>query len=763
MDHVVGVEAPEDDSQFRPIMSKAEVRRIKNRAAAASSRRRRREEFHALEEWKTAGLRYGLQCASPDGLALLMSEIDLLRAKLRATTVQEGEPNADEFSRLPPSLVDTRPYWDGTIDPSLLGGANSELNYPAVNTSAYLVPTRGNRRRVPRGMVRTTSNSCSAQSSVIPFIPAPHDAGDVIAPAVSENHPTILDSDVLIPNSPHSLDQASLLTRTHTMSAVSAPSLSTPNIASPSASMHLVSHPTASSPTLDTPLFDSPPPSESRGKKRKIGSVYSQTDDVISTTEAIDDTTNTRIVSRRAIMAIPSAEPLSPVASKAAQSDSVLSPTADKLHAISSSPSAHPYGMMIAPLEYVGPHHQTAHKWTDTEILAYMVDNAFTVPSRNADHKQTAWVVKTVVPCGYRIPLLWLGKVQWDCLKLLLTTARRHWDNLKWDVFHIARVSGEFLAEARRQVNMKGVYRDIAFDRAMALCMGLYREFRNGEYEDDILQRSWLQKVVGGIRSFAITEAELKDGITAEQFTRGLVFDREKGTFDWTERDGALGAVAPTPAPAPSHAPTETASIHATRRPELEEAAPPSEQMDGMRHAQEDGETASAQGPVPAVVVQPETVPIAPDQQPTPTALAPAVHIDSAAEAFSTIDVPPTSAVDAEVAPSADSDDVTLVAPLTVDVDSAAESSSTTDAPPTSAVDAEATPPIDTDDIAVATVLASAVVPITVNVASTAEPSSATDAPPTSAVDAAAATNSNDFAVEVSSIFDSHASGENRA
>jgi hypothetical protein len=50
MDHVVGVEAPEDDSQFRPIMSKAEVRRIKNRAAAASSRRRRREEFHALEE-----------------------------------------------------------------------------------------------------------------------------------------------------------------------------------------------------------------------------------------------------------------------------------------------------------------------------------------------------------------------------------------------------------------------------------------------------------------------------------------------------------------------------------------------------------------------------------------------------------------------------------------------------------------------------------------------------------------------------------------
>ncbi|KAJ6578941.1 hypothetical protein B0H10DRAFT_2198867 [Mycena sp. CBHHK59/15] len=282
--------------------------------------------------------------------------------------------------------------------------------------------------------------------------------------------------------------------------------------------------------------------------------------------------------------------------------------------------------------------------------------------------------------------------------------------------------------------------------------------------------------------------------------------------------------------------PTETASIHATRRPELEELPLPQvadahfrrpspltiqmhdnslpsqptlsisllqEQLVGMRHAQEEEEASSAQGPVPAVVVQPETVPITPDQQPAPTVLASAVlpisvYVDSAVEAFLTIDVPPTSAADAEAAPHADdddvavvapftvdvdsaaesssatdarptnvvdaeaapptdSDDIAVVAPFTVDVDSAAESSSATDAPPTSAVDAEATPPIDTDDIAVATV-----VPVAVNVDSTAEPSSATDAPPTSAVDAAAATNSKDIAVEVASTFDSHASGENR-
>lgn len=147
----------------------------------------------------------------------------------------------------------------------------------------------------------------------------------------------------------------------------------------------------------------------------------------------------------------------------------------------------------------------------------------------------------------------------------------------------------------------------------------------------------WLQKVVNGIQSFAITEAELNDGITAEQFMQGLVFDRENGRFDWIERDvpeptpvvvHAPAGVPSAPAPVPQPAPTvETAPVQATRRlvqveegpaMELEESrrqsplsqlpgvhlhdssllAPPTpatsrqqEVVDGMRHAQgeEDG------------------------------------------------------------------------------------------------------------------------------------------------------------------------------
>jgi hypothetical protein len=54
----------------------------------------------------------------------------------------------------------------------------------------------------------------------------------------------------------------------------------------------------------------------------------------------------------------------------------------------------------------------------------------------------------------------------------------------------------------------------------------------------------WLQKAVKGIQGFAVTEQDLNDGITAEQFMRGLNLDREKGTFEWIDLDAPTPAVA---------------------------------------------------------------------------------------------------------------------------------------------------------------------------------------------------------------------------
>ncbi|KAJ7728912.1 hypothetical protein B0H16DRAFT_233408 [Mycena metata] len=260
-----------------------------------------------------------------------------------------------------------------------------------------------------------------------------------------------------------------------------------------------------------------------------------------------------------------------PVPRQVAKSESpVVPPHHYKLYAISSSPSTHPYEPTTAytpippfsgwrhpdELAYIGSGHPDAGTWTDVRVVTYMVDNAFSIPSRNA--ASASWVkikvqadggdvVTTTLPRGYRIPLLWLGKVQWDCLKLLLTTAREQWPALRFDVLHIARLAAEFMAKARKEVKMKRQYRNVMIDRALSrffdgwmgsrdeFVWDFYCEFMNEEYKDDMLRRNWQRKAVIGIQGFAVTDHELNEGITAEQFMEGLNLDRERGTYEWID------------------------------------------------------------------------------------------------------------------------------------------------------------------------------------------------------------------------------------
>ncbi|KAJ7263188.1 hypothetical protein B0H12DRAFT_295073 [Mycena haematopus] len=432
-------------------------------------------------------------------------------------------------------------------------------------------------------------------------------------------------------------DKASRPIRTRTMStSISAMSPATPKIAHLSRSDMSVPGSSAASSPNSTPFgFDFTAPIESRGRKRKIESVYSVSP---LTSDSEDDSSgkgsarepnrhnsrpaqsaapdgcafgmNARIVipwltnpeayskPTTEYYAMTSVEPLTPTVFKNPRKASTTempsprkvtqSPVAPlqhqhyKLYAISSSPSTNPFdpanpAMSIPPfhnwrhpeeLAYIGPSHSSAAEWTDIRIVTYMVDNAFSIPSRNADSKQT-WVevkvgaVNTILPRGYRIPLLWLGRVQWDCLKLLLTTGKDQWPALKFDVLHIARLSVERLAKARKEVKMKRQYRNVMFDRALSrffngwmgsrdeFVWDFYREFRDEEYEDDMLQRRWLQKAVKG--GFAITEHELNEGITADQFMLGLNLDREKGTYEWIDHDApAPGTTATSPPPDPA-------------------------------------------------------------------------------------------------------------------------------------------------------------------------------------------------------------------
>ncbi|KAJ7182005.1 hypothetical protein C8R46DRAFT_1186860, partial [Mycena filopes] len=226
-----------------------------------------------------------------------------------------------------------------------------------------------------------------------------------------------------------------------------------------------------------------------------------------------------------------------------------------------------------AELDYIGPDHPSAQMWNDYSIITYMVSNTVTVPKRT-DNRSDPWVTVTTpnegtatLPRGYRIPLLWLTKVQWETTKVLLTHARPLWDHIKWDVLHLARLTAQFLGKARSEARMKRQWRDATFDRVLhrffngwmgcreTFVSHFYDEFKDDEYKDDALARRWAQKVPKGIQGFSCTEEEIVDGIGPETLHAGLKIDRLDATFEWIpdpDEDEIVVDPVVEPAPAPA-------------------------------------------------------------------------------------------------------------------------------------------------------------------------------------------------------------------
>ncbi|KAJ6577647.1 hypothetical protein B0H19DRAFT_566179 [Mycena capillaripes] len=221
--------------------------------------------------------------------------------------------------------------------------------------------------------------------------------------------------------------------------------------------------------------------------------------------------------------------------------------TPDNTRTVLPGPWRHP-----AELDYIGPDHQNALMWPDYAIINYIVHVRISIPPRSGS-RSDPWVVvnsnntgDVTVPRGYRVPLLWISRVQWESLKLLLTVARPLWNLIKWDILHLARLTAMFLGRASVETRMKRQWRDVMFDRALTrffngwmgcrdeFIWDFYLEFKEEEYKDDVLSRRWAQKVPKGIQGFVVTEQELVDGITADQFMSGFAIDREKQTFEWS-------------------------------------------------------------------------------------------------------------------------------------------------------------------------------------------------------------------------------------
>ncbi|KAJ7836088.1 hypothetical protein B0H13DRAFT_2678232 [Mycena leptocephala] len=305
---------------------KRAARRDRNRAAAASSRERHKKQFQAMQarvaqlEVENARLQHSIHMMQPESFAALISGIGLLRTMLRTIEEREHQPISAELSGLsaplfsllslpynsdptPETTPETRghpsPGVDGhdgygAIDPSLLDGPLSEHNHPQVKIAAQpVIRVSGQklvqRRRVPPGMVRTASNSCS---SYLRPTSEPDQAerelegsrdGDLIASMLNTyTEPTRFEVDAA-ENQPSILEHAYLDTLEPNLQLQSESSYRLHLSAQATTDSPSIEPPTADSTLLQSPTWETAPPSMTEGVITAVDAAQNQPDGMTST------------------------------------------------------------------------------------------------------------------------------------------------------------------------------------------------------------------------------------------------------------------------------------------------------------------------------------------------------------------------------------------------------------------------------------------------------------------------------------------------
>ncbi|KAJ7758955.1 hypothetical protein DFH07DRAFT_447380 [Mycena maculata] len=238
-------------------------------------------------------------------------------------------------------------------------------------------------------------------------------------------------------------------------------------------------------------------------------------------------------------------------------------------------------------LQYIRSLRSGGQTWDDMAILRFLVANAFSVPPRSPTateqwvHIRCADGAQVLLPRSYRLPLLWVAKYQWTSVQLVLTAhsaiRQREWDSAKFEILHIARLCAGLLAKARAQMDEGGAmergWRCALFDRALhrywhdwlimrdEFVRDFFREFGEAEYREDVLKLPWGRWVLKGHKGFTLTNQEVADGITADDFMKGLVVDEKARKFEWNESPEEAEAPPKTP---PDVQPASSASRTST-------------------------------------------------------------------------------------------------------------------------------------------------------------------------------------------------------
>ncbi|KAJ7059775.1 hypothetical protein C8F01DRAFT_1145608 [Mycena amicta] len=200
--------------------------------------------------------------------------------------------------------------------------------------------------------------------------------------------------------------------------------------------------------------------------------------------------------------------------------------------------------------------------WTDMSIIRLVAANVFSIAAR-PDSLSEAFIPavlrsrpdfgKIMLPRSYRLPLLWVAKYASMSLRLVLTAdpdiLQQEWDCTKYELLHIARLCRTLLDSARLAAEGMGMekgWRCPTFDRPLRrywhkwllqkdeFVREFWREFGEEEFDEtDILRLPWSQWVLKGHAGFALTKAEVANGITADEFLGGLFIDDKDDSFEW--------------------------------------------------------------------------------------------------------------------------------------------------------------------------------------------------------------------------------------
>lgn len=115
--------------------------------------------------------------------------------------------------------------------------------------------------------------------------------------------------------------------------------------------------------------------------------------------------------------------------------------------------------------------------WSDDELLSNLCSMAFTIPPR--DYNPSAPFVYvttedgliTTLPHGYRIPLMFVAKYQWETIFRTLSLQNRHnWEAVRDEILHLSRQCHDLFFKARAKAESGGMekgWRCANFDRIL--------------------------------------------------------------------------------------------------------------------------------------------------------------------------------------------------------------------------------------------------------------------------------------------------------